>query len=205
VGLTTWPPSFADCLEILGVWTSWSLRGLFRPVQRWLMACCSTQRGWVVLVKWALSVLFGTAYLCFSFGRGTYYKILNSWSLVSAATLWDAVQKSDMYGFLGHFASFVNLNAWMNYVKTLLVPPAHLNADFCNSIRLKWMTRRVDFRPPCPLLVITITIDYSQTHTASTPQHCSSKGAAPKILVLNDANPFQKHAKRSYFCVHYPK
>jgi len=33
VGLTTWPPSFADCLEILRVWTSWNLKGLFRPVQ----------------------------------------------------------------------------------------------------------------------------------------------------------------------------
>ena len=32
VGLTTVPPSCAGCLEILGAWTSWSLKGLSRPV-----------------------------------------------------------------------------------------------------------------------------------------------------------------------------
>jgi len=32
VGLTTLPFSYADCLEILGASSSWSLKGLFRPV-----------------------------------------------------------------------------------------------------------------------------------------------------------------------------
>jgi hypothetical protein len=32
VGLTTLPPSCADCLEILGALTSWNPKGLFRPV-----------------------------------------------------------------------------------------------------------------------------------------------------------------------------
>ena len=36
VGLTTLPPSCADCLEILGVSTSWSPKGQSRPVQGWL-------------------------------------------------------------------------------------------------------------------------------------------------------------------------
>ena len=33
VGLTTLPPSCADCLNVLGHSNSWSLRGLSRPVQ----------------------------------------------------------------------------------------------------------------------------------------------------------------------------
>jgi hypothetical protein len=33
VGMTTLPPSYADCLRILGASTSWSPRGLSRPVQ----------------------------------------------------------------------------------------------------------------------------------------------------------------------------
>jgi hypothetical protein len=33
VGLTALPPSCADCLEILGASTSWSLKGLSRPVE----------------------------------------------------------------------------------------------------------------------------------------------------------------------------
>jgi hypothetical protein len=32
VWLTTIPPSSADCLEILGTWTSWSPKGVSRPV-----------------------------------------------------------------------------------------------------------------------------------------------------------------------------
>jgi len=32
VGLTTLPPSSADCLEILGASTSWKPQGLYRPV-----------------------------------------------------------------------------------------------------------------------------------------------------------------------------
>jgi hypothetical protein len=32
VGLTTVPPSCADCLEILGALTSWSSKGMSRPV-----------------------------------------------------------------------------------------------------------------------------------------------------------------------------
>jgi hypothetical protein len=32
VGLTTLPPSGAECLEILGTSTSWSPKDLFRPV-----------------------------------------------------------------------------------------------------------------------------------------------------------------------------
>jgi len=32
VGLTTLTPSCPDCLEILGASTSWSPKGLFRPV-----------------------------------------------------------------------------------------------------------------------------------------------------------------------------
>ena len=33
VGLTALPPSCADCLEILGTSTSWSPKGLSRPVE----------------------------------------------------------------------------------------------------------------------------------------------------------------------------
>jgi hypothetical protein len=36
VGLTTLPPSSADCLEILGASTSWSPKGLSRPVKGYL-------------------------------------------------------------------------------------------------------------------------------------------------------------------------
>jgi len=32
IGLTTFPPACADCLENLGVSTSWNSKGLFRPV-----------------------------------------------------------------------------------------------------------------------------------------------------------------------------
>jgi len=32
VGMTALPPSFADCLEILGASTFWSPKGLSRPV-----------------------------------------------------------------------------------------------------------------------------------------------------------------------------
>ena len=33
VGLTTLPPSYAECLEILGMSTSWNPKGFSRPVQ----------------------------------------------------------------------------------------------------------------------------------------------------------------------------
>jgi hypothetical protein len=36
VGLTTLPPSYTDCLEILEISTSWGPKGLSRPVQRLL-------------------------------------------------------------------------------------------------------------------------------------------------------------------------
>jgi hypothetical protein len=36
IELTTLPPSCADCLEILGASTSWSPKGLSRPVMRLL-------------------------------------------------------------------------------------------------------------------------------------------------------------------------
>jgi hypothetical protein len=41
VGLTTLPPSCADCLEILGVPTSWNPKGLSRPVAGKLYLYCN--------------------------------------------------------------------------------------------------------------------------------------------------------------------
>jgi hypothetical protein len=45
IGLTTLPPSCADCLEILGASTSWSAKGLSRPVQGW-------QKQWEIFSVW---------------------------------------------------------------------------------------------------------------------------------------------------------
>jgi hypothetical protein len=36
LGLTTLPPSCADCVEILGASTSWDPKGLSRPVEGYL-------------------------------------------------------------------------------------------------------------------------------------------------------------------------
>ena len=43
VELTSLPPSFADCVEILGTSTSWSTKGLFRPVME-----CLILRAWIL-------------------------------------------------------------------------------------------------------------------------------------------------------------
>jgi hypothetical protein len=41
VGLTTLPPPCAECVEILGAWTSWNPQGLSRPVMGWLLKLLS--------------------------------------------------------------------------------------------------------------------------------------------------------------------
>jgi len=41
VGLTTLSPSFADCLEILGISTSWHPQGLSKPVMGLLFVTCT--------------------------------------------------------------------------------------------------------------------------------------------------------------------
>ena len=66
VGLTTLPPSCADCLQILGAWTSWSPKRLSRPVQGKLCLFCvfvcsrspaGTEMSWFIIVLDGLSHL----------------------------------------------------------------------------------------------------------------------------------------------------